>query len=40
MTRAIVDDLEDLLAVTPMDRASRPVPYYYDYQRRFIEAAV
>lgn len=38
MTRAIVDDVEDLLAVAPMERAGRPVPYYYDYQRSFIDA--
>jgi 8-oxo-dGTP pyrophosphatase MutT (NUDIX family) len=38
MTRAIVDDVEDLLAVDPAERARRPVPYYYDYQRTFIEA--
>lgn len=37
MTRAIVDDAEDLLAIAPALRARRPVPYYYDYQRTFIE---
>lgn len=37
MTRAIVDDIEDLLAIPPSERAARPVPYYYEYQRTFIE---
>ena len=37
MTRAIVDDVEDLLAIAPDQRATQPVPYYYDYQRTFIE---
>ncbi len=37
MTRAIVDDIEDLLAIAPGERAARPVPYYYEYQRTFIE---
>lgn len=37
MTRAIVDDVEDLWAVAEAHRASRPVPYYYDYQRSLIE---
>lgn len=37
MTRAIVDDVEDLWAVGPAERAHRPVPYYYDYQRSLIE---
>lgn len=37
MTRAIVDDVEDLLAMAPADWPRRPVPYYYDYQRAFID---
>jgi 8-oxo-dGTP pyrophosphatase MutT (NUDIX family) len=37
MTRAIVDDVEDFLAVAPEARARQPVPYYYDYQRTFID---
>ncbi len=36
MTRAIVDDVEDLWAVAESERARRPVPYYYDYQRSLI----
>ena len=39
MTRAIVDDVEDLWAVPAAERAHRPVPYYYDYQRSFIDWA-
>ncbi|MEZ5925008.1 MAG: NUDIX domain-containing protein [Hyphomicrobiaceae bacterium] len=39
MTRAIVDDLQDLLAVEPARRMATPVPYYYDYQRTFISPA-
>lgn len=36
MTRAIVDDVEDLLAIPPERRAAQPVPYYYDYTRTVI----